>query len=120
VTEQPPEEAPGADFRGGSKPIRELEVGRRTYLVATVEPLDVTGVRTVAVGVVAWLAALLILLPFYGELKDDNRGWWLWTCLAGLGLGLMGLEYCRRRRHRLATRPRQEPEPPSSWAPGNL
>jgi len=24
--------------------------------------------------------------------------WWLWTCLAGFGLGLFGLEYCRRRR----------------------
>ena len=36
--------------------------------------------------------------PFWGALQDSGRTWWLWTCLAGFGLGLCGLEYCRRRR----------------------
>jgi len=74
------------------------ELGSRTFFVADVEPLDVDGVRTVEVGTALWLVAFVALLPFYGRLQDAGRGWWLWTCLAGFGLGLFGLEYCRRRR----------------------
>ncbi|CAB4702636.1 MAG: DUF2530 domain-containing protein [Actinobacteria bacterium] len=74
------------------------EIGKRTFVVAPVEPLDVDGVRTVGIGVAVWGVAFLALLPFYGSLRDDDRGWWLWMCLAGFGLGLFGLEYCRRRR----------------------
>ncbi|WP_372729667.1 DUF2530 domain-containing protein [Nocardioides sp.] len=74
------------------------EFGNRTYIVADVEPLDVDGVRTVEVGVALWLIAFIALLPFYGRLQDEGNVWWLWTCLAGFGLGLFGLEYCRRRR----------------------
>ena len=80
------------------------EFGKRTYIVADVEPLDVDGVRTVEVGTVAWLVAFIALLPFYGRLEDAGRTWWLWTCLAGFGLGLFGLEYCRRRRNARAER----------------
>jgi len=74
------------------------EIGNRTYIVADVEPLDLDGVRTVEVGTVAFLLGFLALLPFYDTLADDGRTWWLWTCLAGFGLGLFGIEYCRRRR----------------------
>jgi len=74
------------------------EIGNRTYLVADVEPLDLDGVRTVEVGVVLWLVAFVALLPFYGRLRDEGDAWWIWTCMAGFGLGLFGLEYCRRRR----------------------
>lgn len=76
------------------------EVGKRTYIVAPVEALDVDGVRTLEVGVGLWLLGFLALLPFYGRLQDDGNLWWLWTCLAGFGLGLFGLELCRRRRAR--------------------
>ncbi|WP_236553938.1 DUF2530 domain-containing protein [Nocardioides sp. AX2bis] len=74
------------------------EIGRRTYLVADVEPLDVDGVRTVEVGIALFLLTFLALLPFYGQLESSGRLWWLWTCLAGVGLGFLGLEYCRRHR----------------------
>lgn len=77
---------------------REHAIGNRTFLVAEVEPLDVDGVRTIAVGTAAWLVAFVALLPFYGELQASGRLWWLWTCMAGFGLGLFGYEYCRRRR----------------------
>ncbi len=80
------------------RPPIQHEFGNRTYLIADVEPLDVDGVRTVEVGSALWLVAFLALLPFYGRLEDSGRLWWLWTCLAGFGLGLCGLEYCRRRR----------------------
>jgi hypothetical protein len=85
------------EFRD-DQPTRH-EIGNRTYIVADVEPLDVDGVRTVEVGVAIWLVGFLALLPFYGRLADTGRLWWLWTCLAGFGLGLFGLEYCRRRRN---------------------
>jgi hypothetical protein len=78
------------------------EVAGRTFVVARVQPLDVDGVRTVTVGLVLWLVAFVAMLPFYGMLRDSGRGWWPWTCLAGFGLGLLGLEYCRRRRKRRA------------------
>lgn len=74
------------------------EFGNRTFFVADVEPLDVDGVRTVEVGTALWLIGFLALLPFYGRLEDSGNEWWLWTCLSGFGLGLFGLEYCRRRR----------------------
>jgi hypothetical protein len=76
----------------------EHEIGNRTYLVADVEPLDVDGVRTVEVGTIAWAIAFVALLPFYGQLEESGRTWWLWMCLSGAGLGLFGIEYCRRRR----------------------
>jgi hypothetical protein len=86
---------------------KQHEIGNRTYIVADVEPLDVDGVRTVTVGCTLWLIAFLGMLPFYGRLEDDGHLWWLWTCLAGLALGLFGLEYCRRRRlARAAPKPR--------------
>lgn len=78
------------------------EIGNRTYIVADVEPLDVDGVRTLAVGTALWGLAFVMLLPFAGRLNDDGNLWWLWTCVAGFGLGLLGWDYCRRRRGRRA------------------
>lgn len=75
-------------------------IGRRTYLIADVAPLDVDGVRTVAVGTALWGVAFLALLPFYGRLADAGHGWVLWACLAGFGLGLVGGAFCRRRAAR--------------------
>lgn len=69
-----------------------------------IPPLDVDGVRTIEIGTAVWLVAFLALLPFYGRLSDDGHSWWLWTCLAGAGLGAFGIEWCRRLRDkRLAT-----------------
>jgi hypothetical protein len=76
------------------------EAGRRAYLVADVEPLDVDGTRTVAVGAGLWLVAFVLLLPFHAQLRAAEREWWLWTCLAGFALGVLGWAYCRRRRNR--------------------
>ena len=75
------------------------EFGRRTYLIAPVDPLDVDGVRTVQVGTALFALAFVALLPFYGRLREDGTTWMLWMCLTGVGLGLIGLDYCRRRRN---------------------
>ena len=74
------------------------EIGNRTYLIAPVEPLDVDGVRTIQVGTALFAIAFVALLPFYGSLESDGRTWLLWMCLAGVGLALLGQEYCKRRR----------------------
>lgn len=89
--------------------MREVhEIGNRTYLVADVEPLDVTGVRTVGFGTLMFLGAGLGLLPSYDWLRETDRSWWLWTCAAGFGLGLFGVAYCVRRA-RQARRLRDAP-----------
>ena len=81
-----------------SPEVRTHEIRGRTFIVADVDPLDVDGVRTVAVGAGIWAVAFVMLLPFYGSLEENDRTWWLWTCLAGFGLGMFGVEYCRRRK----------------------
>ncbi|WP_313404140.1 hypothetical protein [Aeromicrobium sp.] len=85
----------------GRPEITELEFGRTTHRVAAVEPMDVDGVRTMTFGTIAWGIVAIALLPFWGNLQDQGRTWWLWTAIAGLGLGLMGIEYCKRRRDAL-------------------
>lgn len=77
----------------------DYEIGNRRYVVADVEPLDVDGVRTVQVGTTLWALGFLLLLPFWGRLRADGHLWWLWTCAAGFGLGLIGWDHCRRRRN---------------------
>lgn len=78
------------------------QVGRRTYIVADVEPLDLDGVRTMLVGTLAWLVGLVALLPFRDRLEAAGQGWWIWVCVAGFGLGLVGWDHCRRRRRQRA------------------
>ena len=92
---------PAEPHEFGRPEVTEHEFGNRRYLVAQVEPLDVDGTRTVGIGSALWLVALVALLPFYGTLESNGRLWWLWTCLAGFGWGMVGLEYCRRRRRTL-------------------
>lgn len=80
------------------------EIGKRKYVVAPVAPLDVDGVRTMMVGTILWGVALVALLPFIPTLKANGDLWWLYTCAAGFGLGLLGWDVCRRRHLK-----RQEP-----------
>ncbi|GGD22904.1 DUF2530 domain-containing protein [Nocardioides daphniae] len=70
------------------------------FNVAEVQPLDVDGIRTVEIGTALWAVAFVGLLPFWSSLAESGRLWWLWTCMAGLGLGLLGIDHCRRRRAR--------------------
>ncbi|WP_246160273.1 DUF2530 domain-containing protein [Nocardioides humilatus] len=84
------------------------EIGNRTYLIAPVEPLDVDGVRTVQVGTGLFLLGFLGLIPFWAPLEEAGRTWLLWMCLTGVGLGLLGMEYCKRRRRFRAERDADE------------
>ncbi|HEY6740445.1 MAG TPA: DUF2530 domain-containing protein, partial [Actinopolymorphaceae bacterium] len=73
---------------------------RSLLRTADVEPLDVDGVATLAVGTVVWAIALIALLPFRARLEAAGHAWWLWTCVAGIVVGLVGTGYCWRRRTR--------------------
>ncbi len=45
----------------------------------------------VVVGVVVWFVGFLVLLFFVDQLRAHDALVWLWTCLTGAGLGLVGL-----------------------------
>lgn len=81
------------------------------------KPLDVDGVQTVLVGTVLWAVAFVVLLFFRSELEEQGRAWWLWTALAGAGLGLLGFEYTRRRRDTIARVRRYRTQHPEGGAP---
>ena len=62
-----------------------------------------------------WAVALVVLLIVRDALPADS-GWWLWTCLAGLVMGLFALWYVpvlKRGRARAAAR-RDQPSAPDS------
>ena len=60
--------------------------------------MQVNEIRVVAVGTVLWGLAFLALLPLKGTLDRHGSGWWLWVCVAGVGLGLIGLRLVARHR----------------------
>lgn len=72
-------------------------MAKRRYAHEAPEPLEGDNVAVTAGGTVIWFVLLLALLPFYGRLDDADRLWWLWTCLTGGLLGLVGVWYIRRR-----------------------
>lgn len=61
------------------------------------EPLEGNVVATTTIGTVAWFVLFLAQLPFYGWYADHGHDWWIWTCLTGGALGLVGIWYVRRR-----------------------
>jgi len=54
----------------------------------------------IVAGLVLWVVAFAVLLVFVGPLVDAGRVWWLWTCLIGIGIGLVALVYLHRLRRR--------------------
>jgi hypothetical protein len=73
------------------------QLARGELMHADVKPLDLSGIPTVIVGIVAWAVAFVVVLIFRADLKKDGNEWWLWVTVAGFGLGWIGLVYCRRR-----------------------
>lgn len=62
-----------------------------------VTPVHVPMVRIVEVGMLCWLVALLIVM-LVPALHTGDKAWWPWCCVAGFGLGVIGLLYLRRGR----------------------
>jgi hypothetical protein len=73
------------------------QLARGELVHAEVKPLDLSGIPSVIAGIIAWAVAFVVVLIFRDELRKDGLEWWLWVTVAGFGLGLIGLVYCRRR-----------------------
>jgi len=72
-------------------------------------PLEANDQLVAAVGTAAWAVALVVLLILREQIPADER-WWIWTCVAGLAMGLFGLWYVprlKRSRARAAERREQ-------------
>jgi hypothetical protein len=72
---------------GGEKPPRRPDP----------EPLEVDDAKVIAIGTTAWFVAWVVLLSFHGKLDDHGNEWWIWTAVAGLGLGMWGWLLVRKR-----------------------
>lgn len=62
------------------------------------EPVRTDDRRAVLVGVAAWVVALGGLLLALPAVLGRDDGWWLWTVLVGLGVGLILLVYAHVRQ----------------------
>ncbi|MBX3089417.1 MAG: DUF2530 domain-containing protein [Cryobacterium sp.] len=62
------------------------------------EPVKTDDRKAMLVGLVLWLLALVGLLLFLGSLVSSGLQWWLWTCVVGLALGLIGLVFTHRQQ----------------------
>ncbi len=58
-------------------------------------PLEANDELVTAVITAGWAVALVVLLVLRDQLPASER-WWIWTCLAGLVMGLFGLWYVPR------------------------
>lgn len=60
----------------------------------------------VLLGTVVWVVALVVCLVDRERLVAGGDGWWVWVCVAGIGLGAIGLVHVHRQhlRHERAQR----------------
>jgi uncharacterized protein DUF2530 len=69
-------------------------------------PLEANDKLVTVVGTAAWAVALVVLLVLRDQIPAGQR-WWIWTCAAGLAMGLFALWYVprfKRARARARTR----------------
>lgn len=69
-------------------------------------PLEANDELVTAIITAAWAVALVVLLVLRAEIPPSER-WWIWTCVAGVAMGLFALWYVprmKRARARTAAR----------------
>ena len=66
--------------------------------------MQVDSGRVVLIGTGLWLIALIALLPFWDWLGRNDHRIWLWTCAAGVALGVIGSLLVRKHRSEGRTR----------------
>jgi hypothetical protein len=76
-------------------------------------PLEANDQLVTAVITVGWAVALVVLLVLRERIPPAER-WWIWTCVAGVVMGLFALWYVprlKRARARSAARRAQASTP---------
>jgi hypothetical protein len=71
---------------------------RESRQLARPPAVDIDARRVTLFGTAAWFVAFVVLLPFWSWLGHHDHRVWLWTCLAGGILGLLG--YTLMGKHR--------------------
>lgn len=69
------------------------------------DPLPVDPRPPAAVGTAAWTVLLALTLVRREDLAAAGREWWVWACLVGVAVGVVGLGWATwltRRRQRTA------------------
>ncbi|MEU4683583.1 DUF2530 domain-containing protein [Streptomyces xinghaiensis] len=84
-------------------------MGKWTPTREAPEPLEGNVVAVVTGGTVLWFVMFLVQIPFYRWFEGQGLLWWLWTCLAGGGLGLYGIHYVRGREAALRRTAEEDP-----------
>ena len=103
----PPRDVPGGNTPDIADPVEPARtLSEPEPLVSLVppgarpapEPLDVDVTKIVLAGTALWAVAFVVLLTQRDRLADAGREWWLWTCVAGVALGLLGALLASRAR----------------------
>lgn len=61
------------------------------------EPMEVDLAKVVLIGTVLFAVAAAVMLPLHTSLNNAGHGRWPWIAVSGVGLGLLGLAYLKRR-----------------------
>jgi Protein of unknown function (DUF2530) len=80
-------------------------------------PLEANDRQVTVIGTAGWAAALVILLILRDQLPGDER-WWIWTCVAGVCMGLFALWYVPRFKRARARKAQQRAEAQAAQATG--
>jgi len=77
-------------------------------------PLEANDQLVTAVFTAGWAVALVVLLILRDQIPTGER-WWIWTCVAGLVMGLFALWYVPRvKRGRARSAARQQARDPQA------
>jgi hypothetical protein len=73
------------------------------------KPYDVDERPVIAVGMILWAVAFVVLLVFFrDDLRRHDTEWWLWSCGIGVVLGAYGLRFVARVQRARAAAGAQE------------
>jgi Protein of unknown function (DUF2530) len=80
-------------------------------------PLEANDRQVTVIGTAVWAVALVILLILRDQLPADDR-WWIWTCVAGVCMGLFALWYVPRFKRARARKAERRAETRAAQATG--
>ena len=61
-------------------------------------PVQTDDRKAFLVGIAGWVLGLAVFIVLLPTLTADGHTWWLWTCVAGLVIGLIGLLWTHWRQ----------------------